>query len=338
MEETRTRPGGTGALMDGHKRRIDYLRLSITDRCNLRCVYCMPRGTVTFLRHEDILRYEEILRLVRVAVGLGIRKVRITGGEPFVRKDFLHLCSQITAIEALEDVSVTTNGLLLETYAQGLWDAGVRRINVSLDTLDREKYRRITGVDGFERVWAGIMRAHQVGHFPVKINVVALKGVNDDEVESLAGLTRDYPFHVRFIEFMPFRPDAFHDRYLSGDVVLERLQRLGALLPATSKNGNGPARYYQYPGAPGKVGIISPVSHHFCPTCNRLRVTAEGRLRTCLFSEEETDLRVLLRSDASDARLAAAILEATSHKPERHQMDEAITRKCISRPMSAIGG
>jgi len=338
MEESKVTPENGASLVDAHRRRIDYLRISITDRCNLRCVYCMPDGAVTFIPHREILRYEEILRLVRVAVELGIRKVRITGGEPFVRKNFLYLCSRVAAMPGLEDVSVTTNGLLLEAYAQGLFDAGVRRINVSLDTLQRERYARITGVDAFDRVWAGILRADEVGHFPIKINVVAMKGVNDDEVEALAGLTRNYPFHVRFIEFMPFRPDAFHERFLSSDAILDRLQAVGPLQPARPENGNGPARYYQYPGAPGKVGVISPVSHHFCPTCNRLRVTAEGRLRTCLFSSEETDLRALLRSGASDARLASAILEAAARKPKRHHMDEALTRKCIGRPMSAIGG
>ncbi len=333
MSESKTDP-----LIDAHNRHIDYLRLSVTDRCNLRCTYCMPKGVVPFLSHEDILRYEEMLRLIQVAVRLGIRKVRITGGEPFVRRDVLYLCEKICSIPGIEDVSVTTNGVLLEQVAAELFRTGVRRVNVSLDTLDPSRFHRITGVDAFERVWCGILRAHEVGFFPIKINVVVLKGINDDEIEALAALTFKYPFHVRFIEFMPFQDEAFTHRFLSSDDILARLRAVDTLVGARPENGNGPARYYRFPGARGMIGIISPVSHHFCPTCNRLRITADGRLRTCLFSSEETDLRTPLRDGVSDGELGDIIRKAIARKPERHRLDAGLFRKCISRPMSAIGG
>ncbi|MEJ5364036.1 MAG: GTP 3',8-cyclase MoaA [Desulfosoma sp.] len=327
-------------LVDGYQRQVDYLRLSVTDRCNLRCTYCMPAGGFQFLPHEAILRYEELLRLVRITTGLGIRKVRVTGGEPFVRKGIVSFLKRLCAVSGVDDVSVTTNGLLLECMAKDLWDAGIRRINVSLDTLQPRKYAAITGVDAFDAVWRGLCAALDRGFSPVKINVVAMKGVNEDEIEALARLTLAYPFHVRFIELMPFRPDSYKERYLPSDLVMEKIASVGPIIPCSSHNGNGPARYYQFPGAPGKIGLISPMSHHFCPTCNRLRITAEGSLRTCLFAERDVDLRRLLRNGASDADIARLILQAIQSKPEKHRLNEGSLprRKCVSRPMTSIGG
>ncbi len=324
--------------LDNFHRRIDYMRLSITDRCNLRCVYCMPATGVPPLAHEQVLSYEDILRLARIAVSLGICKVRITGGEPLVRRDVVYLCEQIAKLPEIESVSLTTNGVLLEQFAAPLFAAGIRRINVSLDTLDRAKFSRITRRDRFQQVWAGIEEAHRIGFYPIKINVVALRGTNDDELEALARLTHRFPFHVRFIEFMPFQAKHHADLFLGSDEILERLQRIAPLHPVHSNNSNGPARHFQFPGAPGKIGIISPVTHHFCATCNRMRVTADGKLRTCLFSQKETDLRELLRSSAPDDVIAATVRRAIAEKPERHSFDQTLTRKCISRPMSAIGG
>ena len=323
---------------DSYHRRIDYLRLSVTDRCNLRCTYCMPEGGVPRLDHEDILNYEEFIRLARIAVGMGISKIRITGGEPLVRKDILFLCANIAATPGLKSLSLTTNGLLLAQYVRGLFVAGIKRVNVSLDTLKPEKYAAITRRDAFEQVWAGIRAAQETGFAPIKLNAVVMHGVNDDEIEDLATLTYHYPFEVRFIEFMPFQGEDGDSRLVSADVILERLSRVAPLLPAVSENSNGPARLYRFPNALGKIGIISPISEHFCHTCNRLRLTADGKLRTCLFSVEEIDLKTPLRQGASDKEVTEVISAAIRRKPERHELDNRMLRKCISRPMVKIGG
>lgn len=323
---------------DSYHRRIDYLRLSITDRCNLRCTYCMPEGGVAWLGHEDILSYEEILHLVQVVARMGISKIRITGGEPLVRKDILFLCANIAATPGLKSLSLTTNGLLLQQYARGLFVAGIKRVNISLDTLKPEKYAAITRRNAFEQVWNGIRTAQETGFSPIKLNAVVMRGINDDEIEDLACLTYHYPFEVRFIEFMPFQGEEGDNRLVSADAMLERLNRVAPLLPAVSENSNGPARLYRFPTALGKIGIISPISEHFCHTCNRLRLTADGKLRTCLFSLEEHDLRTPLRQGASDQDLIHVIRAAISRKPERHALDNRLLRKCISRPMVKIGG
>jgi len=323
---------------DPFHRRIDYLRLSITDRCNLRCTYCMPEDGIPRLSHEDVLNYEEILHLVRVVTRMGISKIRITGGEPLVRKDVLFLCANIAATPGLKSLSLTTNGLLLGQYARSLFVAGIKRVNISLDTLKPEKYAAITRRDAFEQVWAGIRAAQETGFAPIKLNAVVMQGVNDDEIEDLVSLTYHYPFEVRFIEFMPFQGEDGESRLVSADIILERLRRVAPLLPAVSENSNGPARHYRFPNALGKIGIISPISEHFCHTCNRLRLTADGKLRTCLFSVEEHDLKAPLRQGASDEDLTALIRAAISRKPERHELDNRLLRKCISRPMVKIGG
>jgi GTP 3',8-cyclase len=325
-------------LIDNHKRRIDYLRLSITDRCNLRCAYCMPTDEIPKLSHHDILTYEEILRLIHLVSQTGVTKVRITGGEPLVRKNVVHLCREISAIKEISSLSITTNGVLLQDFAAPLFTAGIKRINVSLDTLKPEKFALITRKDYFQQVWNGIGTALKTGFDPVKLNVVVMKGINDDEIEDLGRLTYEYPFHVRYIEFMPFQAEDRGSSFVSSDEILQRLSEVAPLVPVQSDNSNGPARHFKFPGAPGKIGIISPISHHFCPTCNRLRVTADGKLRTCLFSQEETDLRELLRGGASDAELVSAIRTAIDQKPEKHHLEREVFRKCISRPMSAIGG
>jgi GTP 3',8-cyclase len=325
-------------LQDSYHRRIDYLRLSVTDRCNLRCTYCMPEEGVPRLSHEDILNYEEILRLVRIVTRMGITKVRITGGEPLVRKDILFLCANIAAIPGVRSLSLTTNGLLLSQFARSLFVAGIKRINISLDTLKPERYAAITRWDCFEQVWRGIRAAQETGFAPIKLNAVVMQGINDEEIEDLACLTYHYPFEVRFIEFMPFQSDDGHNRFVSADDILERLKRVAQLLPAGSENSNGPARHYRFPDSLGKIGIISPMSEHFCQTCNRLRLTADGKLRTCLFSMEETDIKTPLRQGASDQEIMEAIRAAINRKPERHESDQRILRKCISRPMVKIGG
>jgi cyclic pyranopterin phosphate synthase len=326
------------SLIDRYQRRIDYLRLSITDRCNLRCGYCMPPQGIPYLPHDDILRYEEIERLARLAVSLGITKIRLTGGEPLVRRGVLQLCEQLAQIPGVQSLSITTNGVLLPHFAQDLYRCGIKRLNVSLDTLKPEKFAAITHRDAFPAVWEGVQRALALGFHPIKINVVVLKGINDDEVEDLARLTYTYPFHVRFIEFMPVNSLVPSQHYLSGDEVLRRLNQLDTLLPTHSVNSNGPARYFRFPTAIGKVGLINPLSHHFCATCNRLRLTAEGKLRTCLFSENEVDLRKLLREGVEDREVQAVIRQAIQDKPQKHTLTDPVLRKCLNRPMGSIGG
>lgn len=326
--------------MDGFHRRIDYLRLSITDRCNLRCRYCMPSQGIPKLKHEEILRYEEIMRVAHIAVRMGMSKIRITGGEPLVRKDLLYLCENISKIPGLSSLSITTNGVLLGRFAESLFSAGIRRINISLDTLKRDKFFSITRVDCFEEVWRGILAAQKAGISPIKLNTVIMRGTNDDEIEDLARLTVDYPLHVRFIELMPFQSNESltQSEFVSSDEILERLHAIAPLDHVPGPEGNGPASHFRLSGAQGTIGIISPISHHFCAECNRLRLTADGKLRTCLFSTEETDLRDLLRDSASDESIIQTIREAIRSKPERHTLDRAFSRKCFSRPMSTIGG
>jgi cyclic pyranopterin phosphate synthase len=326
------------SMTDAHGRRIDYLRISITDRCNLRCQYCMPAQGVPKLRHDEMLSYEELLRLIRLLVSMGISKIRITGGEPLVRKGVLYFCENVARIPGIQSVSLTTNGVLLEQFAEGLLRAGIQRINISLDSLDPRKFASITRRDCFDQVWRGILKASELGLSPVKLNAVVMRGVNDDEIEDLARLTFKDPFHVRFIELMPVNAEEADGLFMGSDEILGRLSAMGPLSPVNSSHSNGPARHYQFQGAAGKIGIISPISHHFCPACNRLRLTADGKLRTCLFAAHETDLGSTLREGASDAGILRTVREAILAKPEKHALALGGVRKCISRPMVAIGG
>jgi cyclic pyranopterin phosphate synthase len=324
-------------LLDAYQRRIDYLRLSITDRCNLRCVYCMPPEGMRHVPQPEILRYEEILRLAGIAVSLGITKIRVTGGEPLVRQGVLTLLRQLAAIPGVESLSITTNGVLLPEFAQDLYRAGIRRLNISLDTLKPSKYCDITRKDLFAAVWQGIRQALEVGFHPIKLNSVVLKGINDDEIEELAKITYEFPFHVRFIEVMPFAAIT-PEHYLSGDEILARLGRLDKLIPTQSSHNNGPARYFRFPAALGKIGLINPLSHHSCNTCNRLRLTADGQLRTCLFATTEVSLKELLREGASDEEVRQAMCQAIKEKPRSWAREAGVLRKCLNRPMRSIGG
>ena len=327
-------------LLDSYNRPINYLRMSLTDRCNLRCVYCMPEQGVPKLIHEDILTYEELLRLARLSVGLGIEKIRLTGGEPLVRKNIVDLIKALGKIPGIRDISLTTNGVLLAEQARALWEAGVKRINISLDTLNPQNFSRITRFEYFDRVWAGIQEAERIGFSPIKINVVALKGINDDEILAFGRLSFEKPYHIRFIEFMPVGPENGWsvERFLSSEDILKRLQVLGPLSPINGLGFDGPAKRMSYAGARGEIGLISPISEHFCPSCNRLRLTAEGLLRVCIFSDDETDLRTPLRNGASDAELETVIRAAISRKPREHPIEmNPLPRKC-QRQMSKIGG
>jgi cyclic pyranopterin phosphate synthase len=326
-------------LIDQYNRRLNYLRISITDRCNLQCIYCMPHGGLPKLRHEDILTYEEILRLVRIATKLGVRKVRLTGGDPFLRKDVFDFIPRLTSLPGLEDVSLTTNGIYLKENLEKLKSFGIKRLNVSLDTLQREKYQRITGYDGLEVVWEAIELARKLGFDPVKINVVAIKGLNDDELLDFARLSLQYPFHVRFIEYMAIgvtAPDV-PLQHIPSSLIREQLEELGELVPVPKSAYGGPAERFRFKGAPGEIGIISPVTNHFCHVCNRLRLTASGNLRPCLLSDREEDLRGPLRDGASDSELSAIFLKAASKKPHEHHSDSEHSIP-FSGQMSSIGG
>ena len=327
-------------LLDPFNRRLNYLRLSLTDRCNLRCLYCMPEDGVPKLAHEDILSYEELLRLARLSVRLGIEKIRLTGGEPLARKGVIPFMAELARIPGVKDISLTTNGVLLAEKARAIWEAGVRRINISLDSLDPDVYARITRHDLFHQVWEGIQTAETIGFHPIKINVVALKGINEDEILSFGRLSLEKPYHIRFIEFMPVGPatGCTSDRFLPGDRILNRLQTLGDLGPINGHSLDGPARRWAYPGARGEVGLISPVSQHFCPACNRLRLTSDGKLRTCIFSDQETDLRRPLRQRASDDDLETIIREAIASKPKEHPLNSSSVPQRCQRQMSKIGG
>ena len=327
-------------LTDRYQRPIDYLRVSITDRCNLRCLYSMPLGGTVKLDHADILSYEEFLRLIQIAVNMGINKVRLTGGEPLVRKGVVDFCRRLTRISGLQSLSLTTNGVLLEELGQDLFAAGIRRVNVSLDTLQREKFLRITRRDEFARVWRGIQAAERVGFNPVKINVVVMRGINDDEVLDLARLSLHRPYHIRFIEFMSINNDSqwTQEHYVSADEIMAKLRQVGSLEQVVAQHTNGPARHYRWPDAAGMIGIISPISHHFCPSCNRIRLTADGKLRNCLFSDQELDIKSPLRQGATDSELSQFLRDSIVNKPEKHSLQSDVFRKCQSRPMVAIGG
>lgn len=345
-------------LSDNFHRKIDYMRVSITDRCNLRCIYCMPPQGLAPIEHKEILSYEEIMRVLRSAVKFGVRKIRITGGEPLVRKNITHLIKLIKEIEGIEDLSMTTNGVLLENYAEELSAAGLNRINVSLDSLKPEKYAEITRGGELNVVLQGIEAAEIAGLKPVKINMVPIRGINDNEIIDFAKLTEKHDYQVRFIEFMPFGTEDLWtpERFISADEMKTIVEHSFKLAPVKMKK-SGPARYFRFEGASGVIGFITPLSNHFCKECNRLRLTADGKLRPCLFSETEIDLKPALRGGASDSEIERLITLAVAVKPEGHTLDpQSIflqkgifpnNKGCESlnpsvypykRPMSKIGG
>jgi cyclic pyranopterin phosphate synthase len=336
---------------DAYSRPINYLRISVTDRCNLRCVYCMPPEGIPWRPHEQILRYEEIETIVRAAAKLGVSKVRLTGGEPLVRPGIVDLVGMLAGVPGVDDLTMTTNGVLLSRYAEALAEAGLRRVNVSLDTLRAERFRRITRLGRIEGVLDGIKAAHRAGLEPVKINTVVIRGMNEDEVVDFAQKTVDDGWNVRFIEWMPIgNGQCMGRRWSEGVVTAEEIRQeieaaLGELQPAKASTGGGPARYYHLPGVKpleneletkGTIGFITPVSEHFCFGCNRLRLTADGQLRLCLLSDEEIDLRTPLRRGAGVAQIRALILKGIERKPLQHHLDEC--ERPEKRVMSQIGG
>ena len=326
-------------IVDQYNRRINYLRISVTDRCNLRCLYCVPSEEIQVVRYADILSYEEILRLVSVAADLGIDKVRVTGGEPLVRKGIYNFISSLTGIAGIKDVSITTNGVLLKAGLESLRAAGIKRINVSLDTLNRRKYEMITGSDEFEAVWLAIEKARKMGFKPIKINVVVMKGINDDELKDFAKLSVKNHYHIRFIEYMPISANnnPQHLRYIPNSAVQSKLEEIEALIPVTRRDMDGPVRRFKLKGALGEIGFISPISNHFCQRCNRLRLTAIGQIRPCLLSDRQIDIKKHLRNDGSDLDLRQIFLKAIYNKPLSHHMSpDELTP--FPELMSSIGG
>jgi len=326
-------------LIDMFDRSISYLRLSLTDQCNLRCLYCTPKTITDKLDNVELLSYEELLRVVRLAVEMGVKKIRLTGGEPLVRRDITTFIRGLAEIAGLDDIRLTTNGVLLPEYAEELYRAGIRKLNISLDTLRPERFREITGGDLFDRVWRGINTVREMGFAPIKINVVAMNGINDDEFLDFARLSLTEPYQIRFIEFMPMGKDSAWDKakYISADTIKDRLETLGPLQPLETGGMEGPARVYQFEGAKGKIGFISPISHHFCDKCNRLRLTSEGKLRSCLLTDRETDLKGIIRNGGSDADIRNALLATILNKPKGHTLNEKESGSCHGR-MSRIGG
>ena len=326
-------------LVDAFRRPITYLRVSVTDRCNLRCVYCMPEAGLPWIAKPDILSYEEIASIVRAAASIGVRSIRLTGGEPLIRRDLHQLVAMIAAIPGIDDIALSTNALLLAEQAPALVAAGLRRVNISLDTLQEDRFTAIARRPGLGKVLAGIEAAIAAGLGPVKINCVVMRGANDDELEAFAEMTRERAVHVRFIEVMPVTENVElqRDAWVSSDEVLTRLNALGALRPVPNPHGNGPARTFAYDGAPGTVGVISPLAHDYCETCNRVRLSADGRLKLCLFGDNMIDLRTPLRTGGGEDAIVD-ILRASMHvKPERHHLALGETASMM-RAFSEIGG
>ena len=298
----------------------------------------MPEKGIQLFDHRDILSYEEITRVVSIAASLGVRKIRLTGGEPLTRKNIFFLISSLKAIKGIEDISLTTNGILLGKFAQGLADSGLNRINVSLDTLRPDRYKEITRGGDIGPVLNGIDAAEKAGLLPIKINMVPIRNINDDEIADFARMTLETPRHVRFIEFMPIGSrDLWSDeRYISTDELKMNVEKMGPLMPVRLRK-RGPAKYFKFDGAPGVIGFISALTHHFCGECNRLRLTADGRLRPCLFSETEIDLKPALRKQPSDKEIERLLRLSIQVKPEGHNIDQRDDLSSLKN-MSRIGG
>lgn len=325
-------------MKDNFSREINYLRLSITDRCNLGCFYCLPRQDWQKLPAPEILSYEELLQAARAAVAVGIRKIRVTGGEPLVRRGVVDFIRALHRLPGLQEICLTTNGVLLAGMARDLYNVGLRHLNLSLDTLRPERFREITGQDNFSQVLAGLQRVLDLGFNPLKINCVALKGINDDEFLDFARLAQDLPVQVRFIEFMPaVSPERWARHFLPMAEVRKRLAVLGDMEVLDRHPTAGPAEIMRPRGFRGEVGFISPVSQHHCPTCNRLRLTAAGRLRPCLFADREIDLKGPLRQGASLPELARLFEEAVRSKARRPETGTP-RNSMSSCPMVGIGG
>ena len=337
--ETAPGAGKARVLRDGYGRVITYMRISVTDRCNMRCTYCTPSGGFKSAPHSDILTYEEILRIVRISSGIGVNKFRITGGEPLVRKGVVDLVSRIGELDSVE-VTFTTNGLLLEEMAGSLRDAGVRRLNISLDSLRPDRLKAITGIDCLGKVMRGVEKAVELGFDPIKLNMVVMKGVNDDEIMDFVELARNRPFNVRFIEFMPMKENEWdRGKFIPAREIEEMVGRKYPLVRDPGDGESSPSRNFLIDGFTGKIGFISPVSRHFCDSCNRIRLTSDGHIRSCLIREGEVDIKTPMREGAGDEEIEKLISRAVVMKPAGHLLDDDTPR--LSGPfraMTQIGG
>lgn len=327
-------------LRDTFGRLHDNLRISVTDRCNIRCYYCMPERDPEFVPRAEILTFEEIERFVRIAVTLGITKVRLTGGEPLLRKDLPELVRRIAAIPGIRDMALTTNGVLLDEMAEPLYRAGLRRLNVHLDTLDRERFARITRRDVFDRVLRGLETAKKAGFAPIKINAVAVKDLVEPDIVPLAQFGRENGYEIRYIEFMPLDAQGLWQRdkvLLAGDIVETLSREIGPLVEIPDRDPRAPALEYAFADGAGRIGFIASVSRPFCLNCNRIRITADGHLRNCLFAVEETDIKTLLRNGATDDDIAGAVRSVVQAKWEGHEIN---TARFVAPPraMYSIGG
>jgi cyclic pyranopterin phosphate synthase len=327
-------------LVDSFRRTVKYMRVSVTDRCNLRCNYCMPTWGNHWMGKDTILSDDEILRIIKLSAKRGVYKIRITGGEPLVRKGVVDLVKDIGAIDGITDTAMTTNAILLKENAQTLYDAGLRHLNISMDSLQPEKFAAITRGNQFERVWAGIMEAVNVGFPNIKINAVAQKGVNDDEIVDLVNLTKDLRLDMRFIEFMPVSDwDNWRKKYIGIEEIQKRIaDGVGELIPVYDGDAAaGPAENFRVPGYKGRVGFIHAISNHFCDTCNRVRLTADGRIRPCLFGKIEVDFRSAMREGATDEELNELFDEVLQIKPDAHNITMERPEKMLTS-MTSIGG
>ncbi len=327
-------------LQDRRGRLISSLRISITDRCNLRCIHCMPAEGMRWIHREEILTFEEIQQLARIAVGMGINKIRVTGGEPLARADVAGLIGLLASIDGLKDLSLTTNGYLLEGLAEELARAGLRRVNISLDSLDQKTFNHLVRGDAFERVWRGLEAALRFFPGPVKVNAVIHRGLNDHEIENFARLARLKCLELRFIEFMPLDAEQSwrRDNLVPGEEIRERIHRIYPLKPDPAQDPRSPSRDYLFAdGGGGKIGLINSVTSPFCDSCNRVRITADGKLRTCLFSRSETDLRKLLRGGFGEEAIAKAIRAAIREKEPGHEINQP-NFTFASRSISQVGG
>lgn len=325
-------------MRDKKHRSIEYLRISVTDRCNLRCVYCMPEEGISCLTHSDILNFEEIVKICKSGAQLGIRKIKLTGGEPLVRKDFIELVKRIKVIPGIEEITLTTNGLLLEKQLDALIEAGISKINISLDTLDKNRFKEITRVDGLETVLKAIQSAAHHPKLQVKVNSLIARDFNENELLKLATLAKELPVSVRFIEVMPIGMGRNLSTISQSEMIEKLEEQYGKLIPYEGKLGNGPARYYEIPGFLGKIGFISAVSECFCEGCNRIRLTANGDLKLCLHSTKGLALRDVLRKGISQEELTQIIAEAILNKPEKHHFNDASGSDIENKIMAQIGG
>ncbi|MCH9726331.1 MAG: GTP 3',8-cyclase MoaA [Planctomycetes bacterium] len=327
-------------LIDSFGRVHNNLRISVTDRCNIRCFYCMPSENVQFVQRSKIMSFEEIVKFVRLVVPMGVNKIRLTGGEPLVRKDIPELVKMISEIPGIKDIGITTNGILLPQYAQQLYDAGLRRINISLDALNAKKFQQITRRDEYAKVMQGIQSAHDAGFKPIKINAVSIRNLTEEEIIPFGRLARETGAEIRFIEFMPLDADNQWERekVLFAHEIQEILsQGIMPLVPEKQTDKSAPASNFVFEDGVGRIGFIASISNPFCMSCNRFRLTADGKLRNCLFSLEETDIRELFRANTPDEQILEAVRNSIASKKEGHEIN---TARFIQpdRPMYSIGG